>query len=265
MKSEEFDLHFKWLVKSYFSNPSCWIKLKTGEVLIRQGHYNNRLYLVRKGEFQGYIETETGLQKDTLRAGPNNFIGVYSYFSRTYQSMATVESTTDSEVAYIERYHQVVPTDFTKTLEEQFMPIVVADLMRRQNSMLELNQQREQTLKKLVNIEKMASLGQLAAGIAHELNNAIAVLARNTHWLVEKYNALLTDEKTTVIFEAGLLRGRYFSSREVRQRRKISYKILNFLSRLPQPLPRLALMIIYSNRIQMIWKKQPKIYTTHGN
>jgi len=189
MNVEQFDLHFKWLVETYFSDPSRWIEVKSGEVLIRQGHYNNRLYLVRKGEFQGYIETEAGLQKDALRAGPNNFIGVYSYFSRKFQSMATVESTTDSEVAYIERYQQVEPTDFTNTLEEQFMPIVVADLVRRQHSMLELNQQREQALKKLIDIEKMASLGQLAAGIAHELNNAIAVLARNTHWLVEKYNA----------------------------------------------------------------------------
>lgn len=100
------------------------------------------------------------------------------------------------------------------------MPIVVADLMRRQNSMVALNQEREQALTKLIETEKMASLGQLAAGIAHELNNAIAVLARNTQWLVEKYNAAFKDEKTAAIFEAGLMRGRYFSSREVRNRTK---------------------------------------------
>lgn len=218
---EEHRSHFKWLVETYFSDPSRRQTIKKDEIIIRQGHYNNRLYLILKGEFQGYIQTETGIQKDSLRAGPNNFIGVQSFFSKTFISMATVKALTDCEVAYIDRNQNVMETDFMTSLEQQFMPIVVEDLMRRSNKMIELNQERGQALTKLIETEKMASLGQLAAGIAHELNNAIAVLARNTHWLMEKYNENIKNKLTHTIFNLGLMQGRIHSSREVRERGKI--------------------------------------------
>ena len=51
----EHNSHFNWLVETYFSDPSRRQKVKKDEIIIRQGHYNNRLYLVLKGEFQGYI------------------------------------------------------------------------------------------------------------------------------------------------------------------------------------------------------------------
>jgi signal transduction histidine kinase len=220
MAEENLNSHFNWLVETYFSDPGRFLQLKPHDILIRQNYYNNRLYLVRYGEFQGYVQTETGLQKDTLRAGPDNFIGVHSFFSKSYKSMSTVEAITDCEVVFIDRNQQVVPTDFSNSLEQQFMPIVVADLMRRQNKMIEINQEREHALTKLIDTEKMASLGQLAAGIAHELNNAISVLARNTQWLVEKFNNQPKDQKSAAIFETGLIRGRVVSSREARQRSK---------------------------------------------
>ena len=220
MQDEIPESHYEWLIQTYFSDPARWLSVKAGDVLMRQSHYNNRLYYVRSGEFQGHFQTESGIQKDTLRAGPGNFLGVYSFFSHTYKAMATVVAITDGEVAFIDRNHTAVETDYTHSLEEQFMPIVVADLMRRQNSMLALSVERESALTKLIETEKMASLGQLAAGIAHELNNAIAVLARNTQWLVEKYNTFFENPRTTAIFEAGLMQGRFLSSREVRRRSK---------------------------------------------
>jgi signal transduction histidine kinase len=220
IRPEEHKAHFDWLVKTYFSDPSRRLIVKKDEIIIRQGHYNNRLYLILKGEFQGYIQTESGIQKDSLRAGPNNFIGVQSFFSKTFISMATVKALTDCEVAYIDRNQAVIPTDFMISIEQQFMPIVVEDLMRRSNKMIELNQERGQALMKLIETEKMASLGQLAAGIAHELNNAIAVLARNTHWLMEKYNENIKNKMTSTIFNLGLMQGRIYSSKEVRERGK---------------------------------------------
>ena len=68
---------------------------------------------------------------------------------------------------------------------EEFMPVIMADLIMRWKRELDTFYEREKTLSKMIQIEKMASLGQMAAGISHELNNAIAVMTRNTEWLIQ--------------------------------------------------------------------------------
>lgn len=72
------------------------------------------------------------------------------------------------------------------------------DLLRKNN--LRLNAQvtegaraLEQAQAKLLQLEKMAALGQLAAGIAHEINNPISYVSSNLGTL-EKYTATLLRE-----------------------------------------------------------------------
>ncbi|NOX89186.1 MAG: cyclic nucleotide-binding domain-containing protein [Calditrichaeota bacterium] len=214
------DSHFNWLVKAYFSDPRRWIRLSQGSVLLRQGHYNNRLYLVRKGRLIGYMIDEDGNRVEILQAAENAFVGIYSFFSRTFTSVATVEAEVDCELAYIDSHQQIIPKNGECSFEQQFMPIVIADLMRRQQELQQLSVERANTLKKLLDQQRMASLGQLAAGIAHELNNAVAVISRNTGWMVEQMNLLCSDPVMFPIFEIGLNKGRFFSSREVRLRKK---------------------------------------------
>lgn len=211
---------FDWLIHAYFSDPASRILLKTGACLMEQGGYNDRLYLVRKGTLQGYMEYKDGSRVEILQVEVNSFIGVYSFFSGTYKSIATVEALEDSEVAYIGRQQLVIPSVQGNSLKEQFMPVAVADLMQRQQRMQEIAREKEQALKKLMEHQKLVSLGQMAAGIAHELNNAIAVLARNTNWLTEEYGANWLDPDYVPFFEGGLLRGRMLSSREVRNKKK---------------------------------------------
>jgi C4-dicarboxylate-specific signal transduction histidine kinase len=92
--------------------------------------------------------------------------------------------------------------------------------MNRQKRMLEISREKQQTVKKLMENQNLASLGQIAAGIAHELNNSIAVLSHNSDWLTGQLSGLFADETESALFELGLLKGRYLSSREVRQNKK---------------------------------------------
>ncbi len=215
------DKHLQNLIDTYFSDPERVLHLKKGDFLMRQGAYNDRLFLVRKGQLKGFVENENGERYDILHVGPDFFIGVYSFFSKTYQSSATVEAESDCEIAYMDS-NQVEDYDSDGVcLERRFMPVVVTDLKERQERLQEVGQEKEQALKKLIESEKMASLGQMAAGIAHEINNAVSVLSRNTHWLVEKVSEeWFGQKKNNSVFEAGLMRGRFFSSLEVRRRRK---------------------------------------------
>lgn len=58
--------------------------------------------------------------------------------------------------------------------------------VRQRNAQLQKTiRQLEQTRQQLVQSEKMASLGQLAAGVAHEINNPVSFIRSNTEILVE--------------------------------------------------------------------------------
>lgn len=63
-----------------------------------------------------------------------------------------------------------------------------AELLRRYAELTELNIQLSETKEQLVQSEKLASIGQLAAGVAHEINNPIGYVHSNLGAL-EKYLA----------------------------------------------------------------------------
>jgi CRP-like cAMP-binding protein len=175
------------LIEAYFSDPNKTLTVKKGEKLLEQGVYNDRLYLVLKGGFMGYVQKPDERQYELFGAEEKMFVGVYSFFSRTFVSMATVVASEDSEVAFIDQHQPVLPGVKGNSLAEQFMPLVVANLAQRHQREQELFLEKEEMLRKLAQSEKLASLGQMAAGIAHELNNAVAVMARHSQWLREKY------------------------------------------------------------------------------
>ncbi len=66
------------------------------------------------------------------------------------------------------------------------------ELKQRNLELKQLNQKLESTQSQLLQSEKMASVGQLAAGVAHEINNPIGFVSSNLSTL-EKYIAGLGD------------------------------------------------------------------------
>jgi signal transduction histidine kinase len=211
---------FEWLDKAYFSNEKQVISLRKGDELLLQGQFNDRLYLVKKGLLIGYAEDDKGYRYEVFRANPRMFIGVYSSFSKTFPSIATVVAEKNSELAYIDQTQSVVSSSKAGSLAEEFMPMVVTELLYRQQWMQDMAIEKEVTIKHLMQSEKLASLGQMAAGIAHELNNAIAVLKRNTEWIKEQLLKLWQEFRPEeyLLFKQGVLRGRNLSSMQTRKR-----------------------------------------------
>lgn len=67
-----------------------------------------------------------------------------------------------------------------------------AELLRRNNELTELNAKLSVAQQQLVQSEKLASIGQLAAGVAHEINNPIGYIFSNFGTL-ENYIASLLE------------------------------------------------------------------------
>jgi hypothetical protein len=214
------------IIQAYFSDPARRQRLRKGELLLEQGAANDRLYFILHGSFGGYVRRAPDMEYELFEATRNMFVGVQSYFSRTYVSMATVVALEDSEVAWIDQHQEAFDDGQHPCLAEQFMPVVVANLSWRHLREQELALENAEVLKQLARSERLASLGQMAAGIAHELNNAIAVLARDAEWLKNWLSRSLSDRGDGYLeyFELGLKRGRLLSSREAREKARALVK-----------------------------------------
>jgi signal transduction histidine kinase len=215
--------NLQWLVKTYFSDPAQRIQIKKGETLLHQSDSNQHLFLVRRGCLKGYMDLADGTRVETFEATRNMFIGAPSFFSKTYSSLNTVIAEEDSELQFIHSDQDVVPHEFGHSLVEQFMPVIIHNLVQRQQRIHQISLEKERSLKALIHTEKMASLGKISAGIAHELNNAIAVLMRNTDWLSHNLADVIKDNHPEQFhfYEKGVKDGRQMSSLEARQRAKV--------------------------------------------
>jgi len=178
--------------------------------------------LVLSGCLKGYVQNPDQGNFELFQATRHKFVGVYSFFSKTFSSSALVVADEDSEVAYIDQNCKIVSIDKGNSLFEQFMPVVVSDLAQRQQEEQKIGFEKEKTLKKLIQSERLASLGQMATGIAHELNNAIVVLDRNTYWLCNNISQMLKENNREVYqyFISGLEKGRMLSTRDMRKQAK---------------------------------------------
>lgn len=180
------------LKRVYFSEPSSRRLLKKGDVLVSQGMYNDTLFLVISGKVIGkccidepIANEASGRCYEMFRGSTGTFIGVHSFFSEPYLSFFTVEALTDVEVAVLKRNTLPVELEKYGSLQEQFLPMISNELALRNFHLLEMSVNNEQALNRLHRSELNASLGQLAAGIAHELNNAIGVIARKSDFIAE--------------------------------------------------------------------------------
>ena len=220
MAKDFFSKSLPRLKQVYFSNPARRLRLNRGDVLMDQGDENDRLFLVLSGVLTGHVTRPGGDTYELFVATEDMFVGVYSFFSKTFVSSARVVAREACEIAYIDQHQKARPSGGCDSLFEQFMPVVVENLLVRMQKEQEFAIEKEHTLKKLMETEKMAVLGQMAAGIAHELNNAIAVLSSNTQWLKRRITEMVRDYQpaTYSFFEKGVEEGRKLSSREVRQR-----------------------------------------------
>ena len=231
---------FKRLVADFFSDPNRRRKFEKDAVVIGQGKFNDTLYMVISGRLTGIFENPEGNRFRMFTAGPEMFVGVYSFFSGTFQGSSTVTAAEPSEVAFIHYRDIEEKIQAQDCLASRFMPVIMDEMLYRQRRLQKIYQEKEQTLRKLMHSKQMASLGQMAAGISHELNNAIAVIERNAQWLSKHVQNLLkkTAPDTYRFADIGMQKGRSLSSREARRRgHDLQQKILltdNIVRRLAQ-------------------------------
>lgn len=206
----------------YFSDPKRRVSFKKGDVILRQNEASKQLFLIIRGEVTAYQRNEDeadNMRYEVFHASAGSYIGIQSFFSQRYAVSSEIVAETDVELAYIDTDVPAVEPEIYGSLVEQFTPAMLHELAVRNSRVFTRTVEKEAALKRMHRAEMSATLGQLAAGIAHELNNAVGVLARKTDFVLEFVETVLAErsEEELEIFRRGLNYSAVTSSEDIRR------------------------------------------------
>ncbi|PWI34013.1 ATPase [Vibrio albus] len=201
-------------------------------LLTVEGEPNEFLWFIVEGDVALYKKDEAGIQREVVRHTKGNIVGGMSFVTGE-NSFSTGVTLTRTKVIKLDKaiFFQVMHTNsellplFTNLLLRHFN----RRLQRNINTKLELQktlESLENAHQQLVEKEKMAMLGQLVAGVAHELNNPIAAILRGAETLTSKIDELIHSPLPGSHQELGAhiltesMHARPMSTSEIRQQSK---------------------------------------------
>lgn len=198
---------------------------KKGKHIVTQGALNDHLYLVLSGtvsgefEIKNFLDTGESRSFEVFSGSKGTFVGVHSFFSDPHFSFFSVKAVTEVEVAILKRGTPPIEPETYGSLKEQFIPMISNELVNRNFHLLKTLISNEQTLNRLHRSELNASLGQLAAGIAHELNNAVGVISRKTDYISEALDKIIATKSPEMhsFFQKGFLYNAVESTEQIRK------------------------------------------------
>ncbi|ERB67044.1 cyclic nucleotide-binding domain-containing protein [Vibrio coralliilyticus OCN008] len=169
-------------------------------LLTIEGEENQFLWFITKGEVALYKKDELGIQREVVRHNKGNIVGGMSFVTGE-PSFSTALTLKQTEVIKLDRDIFAKVMHSNTTLLPLFTNLLLRHFNRRLqrsiNTKLELQktlESLESAHQQLIEREKMAMLGQLVAGVAHELNNPVAAILRSTETLTANIHKLVSDD-----------------------------------------------------------------------
>jgi len=197
---------------------------RAGEVIMEEGSLNRSLWILLSGSVAMSKTGPDGEATELNELGPGSLIGILSFwtgqpsFSKTY-------TVSDSECLELnrEQFDSAVEDDpeFTRltlqllvaNLSDRYRRMVglnvkveslTRELQQERNALREAVTDLETTRNQLVHREKLATMGQLLAGIAHEINNPSSSLMKSVEQVEDILPDVLSKEaKQLALFQAG--------------------------------------------------------------
>jgi len=229
--------------------------------IINEGESNAFIYVILEGSVQLLKHGQTKASMPVDRFGPGDLLGLTSFWSQQPSFLSSkaitavnclrlrnedVEQLVHEDPAFGKTVHRIFISNLSKRYRRMIaLNIKVAELgnaLEHEHAQLkQAMQDLESTRNQLVHQEKLATLGQLLAGIAHEINNPCAALNRGVDNLIR---ILPTLFDTTHVFGKFNQEGRmltagmncpYWSAEEKRSR---MHQLLEQYPNIKRPLAR---------------------------
>lgn len=178
-------------------------RYRANHILTREGEKNRFLWFIVKGEVllkkrnaHGETQDITIMQAGTM-VGGMSFLTEEAAFSTGIALVATEVLKVDNVI-----FSQIMQSN--SALLAPFTNLLLRNFNRRLQHSISTELELQETLKSLdvahnhlIESEKMAVLGQLVAGVAHELNNPVAAILRGSDTLISLISSLLLHDRTT--------------------------------------------------------------------
>ena len=214
---------------------------EAGETILVEGKANHTLFLIIEGEV-GLRKNEADASEEPKRfwierLSEGAFLGLNSFWTRQ-PALANSIAITPTRCLAIDRpsfdnlleRHPEFGKDmyllFADSLSSRYRRMVEmrvelqemgAALTEERNRLKQALEELESTQAQMLNRERLATLGELLGGIAHEINNPLASLLSNGSALEGLARSLCARSGMEAHFDAGLA-SRYLSNQEKRLR-----------------------------------------------
>jgi signal transduction histidine kinase len=195
---------------------------ESGEIILHENQENRRLFVILEGAVQ---QSKAGKENTPIDLqGPGDFLGLLSFQTgervfttgRAATKVVVLRMGQGSLDRVEERYPEIskmIQGLIFSNLSERYRRVVtlhveVAQLSRQleneRNTLQQTIRELEQTRNLLINQEKMATLGEMTAGLAHEINNPASALLRSVDYLTKMLPGL--TEQAAALPDTGVVR-----------------------------------------------------------
>lgn len=189
------------------------VEFEAGHLVLEEGEQNNYVFVILEGEVSMLKRGDRGTVMEVDHFGPGDLLGLTSFWTQQPSFLASkalcrvvclrleskdMEQLVHRDPSFGRTIHQL----FISNLSNRYRRMIglnvrvaeLSDALQEEHTQLKAAMaELKETRNQLIHKEKLATLGQLLAGIAHEINNPCAALSHSVTRLREGLTEALTQ------------------------------------------------------------------------